>query len=130
MTVIPRLPELYDEPFSDSSQIPTFLLAQLARQHVTVSLSGDGGDELFGGYNRYLLCHRISRTLFSFPSVIRNGLAAGIRMVSPARWNTFLGSVMPFLPTRLRMAHPGDKLIKLSELLAARNPEGVYYGLV
>ena len=130
MTVIPRLPDLYDEPFSDSSQIPTFLLAQLARQHVTVSLSGDGGDELFGGYNRYLLCQRISRTLFSFPSVMRNGLAAGIRMVSPARWNTFLGSVMPFMPTRLQMAHPGDKLTKLSELLGVKNPEGVYYGLV
>ena len=130
MTVIPRLPELYDEPFSDSSQIPTFLLAQLARQHVTVSLSGDGGDELFGGYNRYLLCRRISRTLFSFPSVIRNGLASGIRMVSPAQWNTLLGSVMPFLPMRFRMAHPGDKLTKLSELLRSSDPEGVYYGLV
>ena len=130
MTVIPRLPELYDEPFSDSSQIPTFLVAQLARQHVTVSLSGDGGDELFGGYNRYLLCRSISKTLFSIPSTIRNGLAAGIRMVTPARWNTLLGTVMPFLPTRFRMAHPGDKLLKLSELLGVRDAEGVYYGLV
>jgi asparagine synthase (glutamine-hydrolysing) len=130
MTVIPRLAELYDEPFSDSSQIPTFLLAQLARQHVTVSLSGDGGDELFGGYNRYLLCRSISRTLFSFPRIIRNGLASGIRMVSPARWNALLGSVMPFLPMRFRMAHPGDKLIKLSELLGASDPQEVYYGLV
>jgi asparagine synthase (glutamine-hydrolysing) len=130
MTVIPRLPEVYDEPFSDSSQIPTFLVSQLARQDVTVSLSGDGGDELFGGYNRYFLCRSISRTLFSLPNVVRTGLASGLRMFPPARWNSFLGILMPFLPTRLKMAHPGDKLIKLAELLDARDPEGVYYGLV
>ena len=130
MTVIPRLPELYDEPFSDSSQIPTFLISELARQDVTVSLSGDGGDELFGGYNRYFLCQSINRTLFSFPSIIKNGLASGIRMLSPARWNTFLGKVIPLLPKRLRMAHPGDKLFKFAELLSMRDPEGIYYGLV
>jgi asparagine synthase (glutamine-hydrolysing) len=130
MTVIPRLPELYDEPFSDSSQIPTFLLAQLARQDVTVSLSGDGGDELFGGYNRYFVCRSICRALFSFPSAVRNGLTSGIGMLSPARWDAFLGKMMPFMPMRLRFAHPGDKLTKLGELLSASDREGIYYGLV
>jgi asparagine synthase (glutamine-hydrolysing) len=130
MTVIPRLPELYDEPFSDSSQIPTFLVSQLARHDVTVSLSGDGGDELFGGYNRYFLCQSIQKTLFGVPRIIRNGLASGIGLLSPARWNALLENMMPFLPTRLRMAHPGDKLAKFGELLRLRDPEDMYYGLV
>lgn len=130
MSVIPRLPELYDEPFADSSQIPTFLVAQLARQHVTVSLSGDGGDELFGGYNRYVWASRIWRRLGSTPQALRAGAAGALSSLSPAAWNRAFDAVEAVLPRRLRYANPGDKMHKMAELLTARSPEEVYLSLV
>ena len=129
MDVIPRLPELYDEPFSDPSQIPTFLVAQLARRKVTVSLSGDGGDELFAGYNR----HFIGRGLWSrvgwLPRGARNLLSSAITAVSPAHWNRALGAVMTLAPGQLRYPNPGEKLHKLALVLGARDPDEVYLGL-
>ncbi|NUR33311.1 MAG: asparagine synthase (glutamine-hydrolyzing) [Gemmatimonadaceae bacterium] len=126
LRVIPRLPAIYDEPFADSSQIPTFLVAQLARGHVTVALSGDGGDEMFGGYNRYVVGARLWRHLARVPVPVRSLTARGIRTVSPARWGRVFDSIDGWLPPRLRVAQAGDRMHKLAGVLAATGEAEFY----
>ncbi len=130
MNVIPGLSAIYDEPFADSSQIPTCLVSRLARQHVTVSLSGDGGDELFGGYNRYFWARNIWRKLCWMPRPLRAALAGVLTTMPPAAWNSAFQKLGQWLPARLRYANPGDKLHKVAEILAVRSPEEIYLGLV
>lgn len=130
MDVIPRLPALYDEPFSDSSQIPTFLVSELARRHVTVSLSGDGGDELFGGYNRYFWATNIWRRVGWVPQPMRAALVGALMALPPSAWNGVFRWLSRFLPVGWRYANPGDKLHKLAEVLAVRTPEEIYLDLV
>jgi len=130
LDVIPRLPALYSEPFSDSSQIPTFLVSQLARQHVTVSLSGDAGDELFCGYNRYVVADRLWKKLSRLPMGSRRLAARGLMALSPMRWNSLLGPVQGLLPTSLQQANWGDKLHKGAGVLASGDMDGLYLGLV
>ena len=122
MAVIPKLPTMYDEPFSDSSQIPTFLVSQLARQHVAVSLSGDGGDELFYGYGRYFMVDAIWSKLGRVPVPLRWALAS-LAAHAPARG---LEKAMGFLPRRLRIDHFADRLPKLAELLAYPDSQSFY----
>ncbi|HYA05358.1 MAG TPA: asparagine synthase (glutamine-hydrolyzing), partial [Xanthobacteraceae bacterium] len=105
LDVIPRLPEWYDEPFADSSQIPTYLVSAMTRRHVTVALSGDGGDELFGGYNRYQLAQRFWLAMSLMPRSWRQAAAGAIAAISPDRWTTILSA----LPPRLRPPQAGDK---------------------
>jgi asparagine synthase (glutamine-hydrolysing) len=130
MAVIPKLPTLYDEPFADSSQIPTFLVAELARRQVTVSLSGDGGDELFGGYTRYFWTRSLWRRLAQIPMELRRALQRMLIAVPPACWNTFLAAIHPLLPHRYRVSLAGDKVHKLAELLTLDSPQAVYRYLV
>lgn len=130
MAVIPRLPALYDEPFSDSSQIPTFLVSQLARRHVTVSLSGDGGDELFAGYNRYLLGQSVWNKISWMPPRSRAVAAGALTTVSPRAWDRAFTGLKPFLPSRLQHNTPGDRLHKLAEILSVPDPEAMYMNLV
>ena len=130
LDVIPRLPTIYDEPFADSSQIPTFLVSQLARRHVTVSLSGDAGDELFGGYNRYLAGRRGWDRISSWPSGVRRAAATALRTPSPQAWNRLFAVLDPVLPQAARVTLPGDKLHKLARWITAPNAETYYAGLV
>jgi asparagine synthase (glutamine-hydrolysing) len=130
MDVIPRLPSLYCEPFADASQIPTFLVSQLARQQVTVSLSGDGGDELFGGYDRYFLGQRLWRQVSRWPMGVRKMLARGLVALPPQRWNSVLGPARRVLPRGWAGANLGDKLHKGAELLAAPTSTHFYRSLI
>lgn len=130
MDVIPKLPHLYDEPFADSSQIPTFLISQLARKHVKVSLSGDGGDELFGGYNRYFWVPNIWRRLRWMPAPVRSLLSNLIIHVSPVSWDAVFKMMTGLLPDDWHYFSPGDKIHKLAEILDKKCPEDIYFALV
>jgi asparagine synthase (glutamine-hydrolysing) len=130
MDVIPRLPSLYDEPFADASQLPTFLVSEMTRQKVTVSLSGDGGDELFGGYNRYFWGRNIWEKVGWLPCEVRNMVARGITAISPAAWDGTLQAMNSILPKTFKQSTPGDKLHKLAEVLAVEHPEAMYRNLV
>jgi asparagine synthase (glutamine-hydrolysing) len=119
--VIPQLPSIYDEPFADSSQVPTYLLSKLTRQHVTVALSGDGGDELFAGYTR----HRFARAASKVPAPLGRALACGLGVVGPAMWDR------PFrmLPARRRPSLGADKMYKAALLFRGGGEDG-YRSLV
>ena len=128
--VIPLLPTLYDEPFSDSSQIPTFLVSELARQNVTVSLSGDAGDELFCGYNRYQMTANLWRKLAAVPLPLRKLAARGLTSISPQSWNRLAGALAGLMPRSVRLANVGDKLHKGADVLASQSADALYLGLV
>ena len=123
--VIPLLADMYDEPFADSSQIPTFLVSKLARQHVAVALSGDGGDELFAGYNRYAQADLFRKRAMLLPTGLRNAGAHAIRRVPPAVWDRLFGMA----PAGMRLPAAGDKLYKLADV-AGEDGDGFYTKLV
>jgi asparagine synthase (glutamine-hydrolysing) len=130
LAVIPLLPTMYDEPFADSSQVPTFLVSKMTRQYVTVALSGDAGDELFGGYNRYFWGRDVWRRMGWMPAAARASLARVLTAIPAQGWDRIFAALAPLLPRRLRVPLPGDKLQKLSEILACSSPESLYRRLV
>jgi asparagine synthase (glutamine-hydrolysing) len=119
---IARLSEIYDEPFADSSQIPTFLVSELARRSVTVALSGDGGDECFGGYVRHHWINRLSSWNRSVPAPLSRTLGDALQMLSPAAWDTIFRP----LPARLRPTFLGDKIHKAAPLISLGGTEQIY----
>jgi asparagine synthase (glutamine-hydrolysing) len=130
LALIPRLPEVYDEPFSDSSQIPTMLVSRLARSKVTVSLSGDGGDELFCGYIRYFWGRRIWNRIGRLPLRMRQLAGSALHALSPDAWDALLGKAGGFIRSVSGREITGERLHKLANLLTVRSPETLYHGLV
>ncbi len=125
LAVISDLPRIYDEPFADQSQIPTVLVSQMARRHVTVALTGDGGDELFGGYNRYFHATRIMRRLRWVPRDMRRALAAGILALSPGAWDILGIPLKSFLGGRI-----GEKAHKVASIIGSSSSDELYRRLV
>jgi asparagine synthase (glutamine-hydrolysing) len=125
-SVIPKLPSIYCEPFADSSQIPTFLVSQLARKDVTVALSGDGGDEIFGGYNRYLAARNVWGPVQRLPVFSRKVLAGCLRFFSPSSWDKIFEIAKPALPRRYQLTIPGEKARKLADVIALKDGHAFY----
>ena len=123
--VIPRLADMFDEPFADSSQIPTYLVSEMTRRHVTVALSGDGGDELFAGYVRYFQAMKLFPVLERLPAGLRAAMSAMIRALPPPAWSALFGLV----PARRRPPQPGDRMHKLAGILT-QSPGSYYRYLV
>jgi asparagine synthase (glutamine-hydrolysing) len=126
MDVIPRLPAMYDEPFADSSQIPTYLIAALARQQVTVALSGDGGDELFGGYERYRLTAGLWSKIAGIPMPLRAGAARALTLMPAAAWTRLGDASAGLLPPAMRMHRLGDKVHKGASMLCSDTFDDLY----
>lgn len=130
LAVVPRLPSLYDEPFADASQIPTFLVSQLAKQQVTVALSGDAGDELFGGYNRYVHGARLWDRVGGLPRPLRAAGAGALRSLSPDGWNRLTGALSPILPAEFTGGRAGEKAHKFAGVLGASDQDAYLMGLL
>jgi len=128
--VIPALQDIYDEPFSDSSQLPTVLVSRLARQQVTVSLSGDAGDELFCGYNRYQFVDALWHKISAVPLPLRRLAGKAIAGVSVEAWNRAARALRPGLPRGMRMQNTGDKLHKGAQVMTSASLDRLYLGLV
>jgi len=124
--VIPTLAQVYDEPFADSSQIPTTVLARLTRAHATVALSGDGGDELFGGYNRYVWAERFWGRLHPVPRPVRRGAGALLASVPPAWWDRAFAAAGRVVPAAGRVRMPATKVHKAAAVLGARDLHDTY----
>ena len=128
--VIPRLPDIYDEPFANSSQIPTHLVAALARSQVTVALSGDGGDEMFGGYNRYLLTSQLWDRIAAVPKPMRSAAAAAMTAMPASAWTSLGNAAGGILPRWAKVDRLGDKVHKGAPLLASTDPSELYRGMI
>jgi len=129
-SIIPRLPDIYDEPFADYSQIPTFLVSELTKNHVTVSLSGDGGDELFNGYKQYQASREIWKKIGWMPGWLQSSIAQVIRSINVKTWDKYLYKLSPLSTKYGSIGSFGDKILKFSDILPSQMPEQLYLNLI
>ena len=125
--VVPKLASMYDEPQADSSQIPTYLVAKLAREHVTVALSGDGGDELFAGYDRYRQGADLMSGVGRIPLPLRQAIAGGVRAIPTGVWDRVID---PVRPTPQGKEHNGQRLHRLADYLRSSDTDALHRKLV
>jgi len=130
LSVVPRLPDIYDEPFADSSQIPPYLVAKLPKERVTVALSGDGGDELFGGYNRHLIAQGAWQKISHIPVGLRRTASAIALLLPASTWDRIYDLAKPCIPRALKVNLPGEKIHKAANLLAEPSMHALYKGMV
>jgi asparagine synthase (glutamine-hydrolysing) len=126
LDVIPDLPSMYSEPFADSSQIPTHLVSKLARESVTVALSGDAGDELFGGYNRYIVAQRLHQRMQMIPGSIKSAAASALGLVPLSKWNR----ITKYLPQGMALSNLANKIPKIQRALRAETADTIYQSFV
>jgi len=129
LNVIPKISEIYDEPFADYSQIPTYLVSELAKSKVSVTLSGDGGDELFGGYNRYQIPEYLKK-INKIPRLIQGGISKGINLLSIEQWNSVYGFLSAPVHNKYRYSLFGDKLYKFDKILTCESDKQLYGSLI
>lgn len=130
MEVIPKLPVLYDEPFSDSSQIPTYLISELTKRSVTVSLSGDGGDELFAGYNHYFWAPNIWRRIGWMPGWMKHVLSKSLKMLPSGLWDGLIEKTGDLFSKNTGLELTSDRIYKLSDILLENTPRALHRRLI
>lgn len=128
-SLVPRLPDIFDEPLADPSQLPTLLVSQLARRQVTVALSGDGGDELFGGYNRYVYGVQVLQRVNRIPMPLRRCVAAGIGRMPASAWGRIDRAVTALMGD-VSAGRVGERVQKIGNLMASSSEEGMYRSLL
>lgn len=128
--VIPEMAKIYDEPFADSSQIPTYLVSKLAKSSVSVVLSGDGGDEIFGGYNRYFWAEKIWKTMKKVPYPLRKVASFFMTVISAGKWNFIASKIGYVFPSLKKYTNVGDKIHKIASFVTQKDELGIYHRLI